>query len=95
MHFNANQGCKPLAFVQYFNSADPGALNLMGAMPALAGSGALGASAISASGFSNVTVSPQGAFALDQSCLATCGLTSAGGGFTGVSPDLATMFGLA
>lgn len=28
IHFNANQQCAPLAFIQSFNSADAGAINV-------------------------------------------------------------------
>lgn len=65
LHFNHNNQCTPLVFTQTFNSADPGALNVVGALAAL--SGTAGAS-IQAS---NVTAgaSPQKAFALDQVAL--------------------------
>lgn len=62
LHFNHNKQCTPLVFTQTFNSADPGALNVVGALAALSSTAG---SSIAAS---NVTAgaSPQKAFALDQ-----------------------------
>ncbi len=55
---------------------------------ALAALSAVDPSSISASLFGNVTASPLSNAALDQSCLAQCGLTSAGGSLNNLSADL-------
>lgn len=68
-----------------FNSADGGTINVVGALAALK---AVDNQTISASNEGGVMASPQGGFALDPTCLARCGLSSAGGGFTGLSSDM-------
>lgn len=68
-----------------FNSADGGTVNVIGALAALK---AVDNSTISASSAGSVMTSPQNAFALDQSCLARCGLGASGGGFAGLSNEL-------
>jgi hypothetical protein len=97
IHYNHNQECVPNAFFQTFNSADPGALNIIAALAALGASGADGTAAIAASNAANVIASPQGAFALDQACLKRCGFpaTGAPGDGLGELPDvLRILFGL-
>ncbi|KAK9808713.1 hypothetical protein WJX72_002380 [[Myrmecia] bisecta] len=98
LHFNHNPSCTPLVFVQSFNSADPGALNIIGALAALNGGGPIGAAGIKASNAGTITASPQGAFSLDQDCLARCGLPSTGApgdGLGGLPNEFRVLFGLA
>jgi mannose-6-phosphate isomerase-like protein (cupin superfamily) len=91
MHFNANYQCSPLAFLQSFNNADPGALSVGNALAALGGAapGLLGASNIQA------TNTGLAAFALDAQCLQRCGLPSNGGDLNGLPDNIKVMFGLA
>ena len=62
LHFNHNQQCYPLVFTQFFNNADPGSINVVGALAAMSNTSAASIRA------SNVTASTsaQRAFALDQ-----------------------------
>ena len=62
LHFNHNKECTPLVFTQSFNSADPGALNVIGALAAFSGTAG---ESVAASNFT-AGASPQKAFALDQ-----------------------------
>ena len=78
MHYNHNDQCEPNAFFQTFTSADPGAINVVGALAALRDGSAAGAAAITASNAATVDVSPEGGFALDQACLKRCGLPETG-----------------
>ena len=53
--------------------------------------------AMLASGAESIMPSPQGAFALDQACLARCGYTESGApdnGLGGLPEDFAAIFGL-
>ena len=97
MHFNHNRECIPNVFFQSFTSADPGAINIVGALAALRDGGEAGAAAIAASGASLIESSPLGSFALDQECLAVCGLPSTGAPGDGLQdlPDaFRVLFGL-
>ena len=78
LHFNHNQECEPLVFLQTFNNADPGAINMIDAFAAFNGAGEDGRLAIEASGAQSVEASPQGAFGLDQKCLKRCKLPETG-----------------
>lgn len=69
LHFNHNQQCYPLVFTQFFNNADPGSINVVGALAAMSGTPAAAPSIVASN--VNATASPQrGAFALDQVSLA-------------------------
>lgn len=97
LHFNHNQQCFPNVFFQSFNDADPGALNVIGALAALGDNKPNGAAAIVASGADGVMASPQGAFALDQACLKRCHFPPEGAPGDGLHdlPDaFRAMFGL-
>ena len=72
-------------FIQMFNSADAGTVNVIGALAALKN---VDNSTISSSSAGGVIASPQNAFGLDQECLARCGLSASGGGLTGLSNEL-------
>jgi len=78
LHYNHNQECVPNVFFQSFDSADPGALNVIGALAAFNDAGGDGAAAMLASGADSIRASPQGAFALDQQCLKRCGFPETG-----------------
>ena len=98
LHFNANRQCVPNVFLQTFNSADPGALNVINAMAALGAAGPDGAAAIQASGAAGIMTSPLGAAALDQACLASCHLPATGApdnGLDALPQDFQLLFGLA
>ena len=95
LHYNHNRQCIPNAFFQSFNSADPGALNVVGALAALAASGDAGAQAARAS----VTdgIAPVGAFTLDQECLKECGFPETGApgdGLGDLPNEFRALFGL-
>ena len=97
MHFNHNRECIPNVFFQSFTSSDPGAINIVGALAAMRDGGGAGAAAIAASGASLIEASPLGSFALDQECLATCGLPATGAPGDGLQdlPDaFRVLFGL-
>ena len=97
MHFNHNRECIPNVFFQSFTSADPGAINIIGALAALRDGGEAGAAAIAASGASLIEASPLGSFALDQECLAMCGFPATGAPGDGLQdlPDaFRVLFGL-
>jgi hypothetical protein len=97
LHYNHNNQCRPLAYLQTFNSADPGALNVINALAALRDGSAAGEAAIIASGADLVEASMQQAFALDQACLKRCGLPEAGApgdGLEGLPDDFRVLFGL-
>ena len=103
LHFNHNQECEANAFFQSFNSADPGALNVINALASLGMSGADGAAAIHASTAEGVQVSKPpptfapSAFGLDQACLKRCHLPATGAPGDGLDtlPDaLRVLFGL-
>jgi hypothetical protein len=97
MHYNHNNQCEPNVFIQSFTSSDPGALNIIGALPALRDSGAAGEAAILASGAEEVEASPQMAFALDQVCLKRCGFPETGApgdGLADLPKDFKVLFGL-
>lgn len=91
LHFNANKGCTPIVFIQMFNNADAGTISVVGALAALK---EVDYSTIAASNASSATPSPLGAFALDPTCLSSCGLTSAGGGFSKLSGEMQAFVGL-
>jgi mannose-6-phosphate isomerase-like protein (cupin superfamily) len=93
VHFNANNQCSPLVFLQSFNNADPGAISLGNALAAL-GNSTNGASAIAAS---NIQATPTGlaAFGLDASCLQRCGLPATGGALDDLPAEFQALFGLA
>jgi len=92
LHYNTNKGCTPIVFVQMFNSADGGTINVINSLAALRG---VDNATISSSGAGGVTASPQGAFGLDQACLASCGLSSSGGDFSRLSGEMSAFLGLA
>jgi len=93
LHYNVNRQCTPLVFIQMFNSADAGTVNVIGALAALK---AVDNSTIASSSAGGVIASPQNAFALDQQCLAACGLSAAnGGGLGGLSAEMQAFVGLA
>jgi Cupin len=97
LHYNHNRQCVPNVFLQSFNSADPGALNVVGALAALAGAGDAGAAAAAASGTAGIMASPQGTFALDQQCLRECGFPETGapnGGLDDLPAEFKALFGL-
>eukprot|EP00892_Ulva_mutabilis_P009342 jgi/Ulvmu1/6780/UM030_0118.1 len=97
LHFNHNRECIPNVFFQTFTSADPGAINIVGALAALRDGGEAGAAAIAASGASPVEASPLGSFALDKECLAACGFPATGAPGDGLQdlPDaFRVLFGL-
>ncbi len=97
LHFNHNQECEPLVFLQTFDDNDPAALNVIGALAALGDSPGAGEAAIKASGADSVMASPQGAFALDQQCLKRCHLPKTGApgnGLHGLPKEIAALFGL-
>jgi len=97
LHHNHNAQCTPNVWLQTFSGADPGALNVVGALAAMADGGDAGAAAIHASGAAQVHASPQGAFALDQQCLKRCHLPSTGapnGGLDDLPDHFRIMFGL-
>jgi len=91
VHFNANKGCTPLVFLQAFNHADPGAINIIGALASLKGADN---QTLAASNAGSITASPQAAFALDPVCLSRCGLTSTGGDLSKLSSELQALMGL-
>jgi hypothetical protein len=95
LHFNHNNQCEALIFLQSFNSADPGALNIIGGLASLNGNSNGGSAAIKASNAGSVTASPQGAFALDQDCLSRCRLPTTGApdGWAGVPNEFRALFG--
>ncbi|KAK9808668.1 hypothetical protein WJX72_001603 [[Myrmecia] bisecta] len=98
LHFNHNPSCNPLVYFQSFNSADPGTVNIIAALAALNGATPLGAAAIKASNAGTVTASPQGAFSLDEDCLARCKLPATGApgdGLGGLPNEFRALFGLA
>ena len=84
LHYNHNQECFPNVFFQSFDSADGGALNVIGALAAFNDAGGDGAAAILASNAAEIAGSEQGAFALDQACLARCGFDASGAPGTGL-----------
>ena len=94
LHYNHNQECEPLAFLQFFNSNDAAALNVIGAL-AMFTKNPDGTASMIASTANQVQASPQMAFALDQQCLARCGLPATGAedGFAGMPKDIAVLFG--
>ena len=97
MHFNHNQECFPNVFFQTFNNADPGALNVVGALAALKGNKPNGRAAIKASGAARIRASPFGAFGLDKKCLKRCGFPRSGApgdGLTDLPQEFKNMFGL-
>jgi hypothetical protein len=94
LHYNHNQNCTPNVFFQSFDSADPGALNVIGALAAFNASAPDGAAAMLASGAASIVKSPQGAFALDQACLKFCKLGPEGGGLGGLPVEFKALFGL-
>ena len=97
MHYNHNQECEPNVFFQSFDSADPGALNVIGALAAFNAAGGDGAAAMLASGADSIKASPQGAFALDQACLKRCGFSETGApgdGLKDLPETLRPLFGL-
>ena len=75
----------PQVFIQSFNSADAGTINVIGALAALK---AVDNSTISSSSAGGVMASPQNAFGLDQQCLQRCGLGATGGGLSGLSAEM-------
>lgn len=91
LHFNHNQECVPNLFFQTFDSADFGALNVIGALGAFNAAGGDAAAAMVASGAQTVQASPQGTFALDQACLKRCGFPSEGAPNGGLD-DLPAVF---
>jgi hypothetical protein len=96
-HYNHNKECEPNAFFQTFDSADPGALNVIGALASFGKSGEDGAAAMLASTAEGVKASEYGAFALDQGCLARCRFptTGADGDGLGQLPEvIKALFGL-
>ena len=98
LHYNHNQQCFPNVFFQSFDSADAGALNVIGALAAFNNAGTDGAAAMLASGAELIEAIPQGAFALDQKCLQRCGYPATGAPGDGLDdlPDaFAARFGLA
>ena len=97
MHCDHNQECEPNVFFQSFDSADPGALNVIGALVAFNTAGGDGAAAILASGADSIKDRPQGAFALDQACLKRCGFPetgASGDGLEDLPTTLRPLFGL-
>ena len=97
LHHNHNNQCFPNVFLQSFSSSDPGALNVIGALPAMRDGSKAGAAAIMASGAELVDPSPQGAFALDEACLKRCGFPASGApgdGLTDLPEDFQVLFGL-
>lgn len=72
-------------FIQMFNSADAGTINVINALAALK---AVDNSTISSSSAGGVMTSPQNAFGLDQQCLQRCGLGATGGGLSGLSAEM-------
>ena len=72
-------------FIQSFNSADAGTINVIGALAAMK---AVDNSTISSSSAGGVMTSPQNAFGLDQQCLQRCGLGATGGGLSGLSAEM-------
>lgn len=75
----------PQVFIQMFNSADAGTINIIGALASLK---AVDNSTISSSSAGGVIASPQNAFGLDQQCLQRCGLGATGGGVSGLSAEM-------
>ena len=97
LHYNHNQECFPNVFFQSFDSADGGALNVIGALSAFNDGSEDGMAAMLASGAESIMPSPQGAFALDQACLRRCGFPERGApgdGLTDLPADFAAIFGL-
>jgi hypothetical protein len=97
LHYNHNAQCRPLAYLQTFNSADPGALNVINALAALRDGSAAGEAAIIASGADLIMPSNEAAFALDQACLKRCGLPATGApgdGLEDLPDDFRVLFGL-
>ena len=94
MHYNHNQECHGLAFLQFFNSNDAAALNVINALAAL-GMVPDGKAAIRASTAEGVKKSDFGAFALDHACLKRCHLPATGArdGFVGVGHGIKALFG--
>jgi hypothetical protein len=78
LHYNHNNQCTPLVYLQTFNSADPGALNVIGAIAALRDGSAAGKAAIIASNAEFVEESPEMAFAIDHACMERCGYPEPG-----------------
>lgn len=98
IHHNYNNQCIPNLFIQAFTSADPGAINVVGALAALRDGSDSGFGAIAASGAVDVTTSPLGGFALDQECLRRCGLPAEGApgdGLTDLPAPMRALFGAA
>ena len=85
LHYNSNRNCTPLVFLQIFNNADPGVINVLNAISAL---GRVDQQSIAAANASSIATSSLGAFALDQTCLSACGLSSSGGDLSGLSQEL-------
>lgn len=78
--------CLLQIFMQAFNSADAGTTNLVNSLASLR---EVDQTSLAASSLSTVMVSSQGAFAMDQTCLARCGFSSTnGGGYAETSPEL-------
>ena len=75
----------PQVFIQMFNSADGGVINVINALAALK---AVDNSTISSSSAGGIMASPQNAFSLDQQCLQRCGLGASGGGLAGLSQEM-------
>lgn len=84
LHYNANNGCSPLVFIQTFDSSDPGLLSVVNALAALRSANQNVVSAAAG----NITGSPLTAFALDSACLSRCGLSSGGGDLSGLSSEM-------
>jgi Cupin len=78
LHYNHNNQCHPNVYLQTFNSADPGALNVIGALAALRDGSAAGKAAIIASNAEFVEASPEMAFAIDDVCMKRCGYPDTG-----------------
>lgn len=80
LHYNHNQKCTANIFFQSFDSADGGAINVIGALAAFAAAGgdALAALKAGGTGAADLMPSAQGGFALDQACLKRCGLPETG-----------------
>jgi hypothetical protein len=97
LHYNHNNQCIPNVYFQTFNSADPGALNVLGAIAALRDGSDAGEAAIIASAAEFVEPSPQMAFALDKACLKHCGFPETGApgdGLKDLPHDFRVLFGL-
>ena len=95
LHYNHNQECSGLAFLQFFNSNDAAAVNIINALAAL-GKVPYGDAAIRASTADSIKASEFMAFALDPVCLETCHFPATGApgdGFDGVPKEIKALFG--